>query len=119
LNKLSQDRIGRVVATQDGPSFSQVDVRLEPGQSVKPGQLLFAQAEETDLERRYVVLRVYSAKETNPYETPLSSQVRDAFNMEPSRGREDLLRKFVVAICQPIELVNVKPDGNFSCEEPS
>ena len=116
---MSQNRIGRVVATEKSPSFDRVDVRLEPGQSVKPGQLLFAQVEQTELDKRFVILRVFSAQETNPYETPLSSQVRDAFNMEPSRGREDLLRKFVVAICQPIELVTVKQDGKFSSEEPS
>jgi DNA helicase HerA-like ATPase len=116
---MSSEKIGRVVATERSPSFLYVDIRLDPGKFVRPGQLLFAQVGATESSVDYAILRVSSAIEVNPYENPLSSQVRDAFNMEPSRGREDLLRKYVVANSQLIEVVTVKHDGGFLSQEPS
>jgi hypothetical protein len=109
------EKTGRVVSTDRGPSFLEVDVRLSPGKIVRPGQLLFAEVKE----KEYAILRVSSAKEINPYENPLSSQVRDEFNMEPSRGREDLLRKYVVVNSQLIEVVSVGPDGTLVSHEPA
>jgi len=118
LVKILVDKIGRVVSTDYGPSFDEIDVRLDPGCSVRPGQLLFADISE-GLQSRYAVLRVFSAQEINPYENPLASQVRDAFNMESSRGREDLLRKYTVARTQPLEILNKTEEGKFTSEDPS
>lgn len=112
-------KIGRVVATETSPSFTDVDIRLDPGQKVRPGQLLYADLSEEVNGTKLAILRVSTAKEHNEYETPLSSQVRDTFNIQSSRGREDLLRKFVVAQTQPIEVLSQDRDGNFVSEEPS
>lgn len=116
---MSEKKIGRVVSTERSPSFVDVDVRLDPGKTVRPGQLLFTHVNGQSSERLLAVLRVSSAKEVNPYENPLSSQVRDAFNIESSRGREDLLRKYIVASSQLIEIISMRPDGSFRFEEPS
>lgn len=116
---MSEEKIGRVVSTERSPSFVDVDVRLDPGKTVRPGQLLFAYIDEKSSRRRLAILRVSSAKEVNPYENPLSSQVRDAFNIESSRGREDLLRKYIVASSQLIETISMTSDGDFGFEEPS
>ncbi len=109
------EKTGRVVSTERGPSFLEVDIRLSPGKMVRPGQLLFAEVKD----KEYAILRVSTAREVNPYENPLASQVRDEFNMEPSRGREDLLRKYTVANSQLIEVVSVKPDGTLISHEPA
>src|SRR3989442_12345939 len=95
-------KMGRVVSTEAGPSFTAVDVSLDHGKAVRPGQLVHAVVNEKG-EAKIVILRVSNALEHNEYETPLSSQVRDTFNIESSRGREDLLRKYVIAQTQPIE----------------
>lgn len=116
---MSQEKVGRVVSTERSPSFIDVDIRLAPGRIVRPGQLLFADISKEESNNRLAILRVSSAKEINPYENPLSSQVRDAFNIESSRGREDLLRKYVVAHSQLIEVISINPDGSFVFEEPS
>ncbi|MFA5364661.1 MAG: ATP-binding protein [Candidatus Bathyarchaeia archaeon] len=91
---------------------------MDPGKLVRPGQLLFANVNKKENESEFAILRVSTAQEVNPYENPLSSQVRDAFNMESSRGREDLLRKYVVASSQLIEVVTVKQNGSFISQEP-
>lgn len=116
---MSEEKVGRTVSTEKSPSFIDVDIRLDPGKIVRPGQLLFADIGEEDPGKRLAVLRVSSAKEINPYESPLSSQVRDAFNIESSRGREDLLRKYVVACSQLIEVISVNPEGHLVFEETS
>jgi hypothetical protein len=116
---MSEDKIGRVVSTEKSPSFVDVDVRLDPGKMVRPGQLMFVDIGKEEPRRRFAVLRVSTAMETNPYENPLSSQVRDAFNIESSRGREDLLRKFIVASSEVIEIASIGTDGEFTSEEPS
>lgn len=115
---MNAERVGRVVSTEKSPSFLEVDVRLDPGAIVRPGQLLFASTGRPG-RRQYAILRVSSAQEVNPYENPLSSQVRDAFNIESSRGREDLLRKYVLANTQLIELLTEDSDGTFQSEDPS
>lgn len=114
---LAESKIGRVVSTDSGPSFSSVDIRLDSGMLVKPGQLVYATVEERG-ESKIVVLRISNAVEYNEYETPLSSQVRDAFKMESSRGRADLLRKFLIARSQPIEVLR-RIEARFESEEPS
>jgi hypothetical protein len=111
-------KVGRVVATETSPSFTDVDVRLDAGQRVRPGQLLYADLGEVE-GKKLAILRVSTAREHNEYESPLSSQVRDAFNIESSRGREDLLRKFVVAQTQLIEILSQSSDGSYVSEEPS
>jgi len=116
---MSEEKIGRVVSTESSPSFIDIDIRLDPGKVVRPGQLLFANIDKKSSKNRIAVLRVSSAKEINPYENPLSSKVRDTFNLDSSRGREDLLRKYVVASSQLIEVVLANPDGNLVFEEPS
>jgi Cdc6-like AAA superfamily ATPase len=118
-SRMSEKKIGRVVSTEKSPSFINVDVRLDPGNFVRPGQLLFANIGSHQSENQYAVLRVSSAKEINPYENPLSSSVRDKFNIESSRGREDLLRKYVVVSTQLIEIISIDENGNFNSEEPS
>jgi hypothetical protein len=66
---------------------------------------------------KVIVLRVSDAREINPYEDPLSSQVRDQFNLRSSRTTEDLIRKYSLARTQPIELLTMKEDQLFS-EDP-
>jgi DNA helicase HerA-like ATPase len=114
---LEDTKLGRIVSTDGGPSFSSVDLRLDSGKLVKPGQLVYAFVDEAG-ESKIVVLRISNAVEYNEYENPLSSQVRDAFKMESSRGRTDLLRKFLIAKAQSIEVLR-KVDGKFVSEEPS
>jgi DNA helicase HerA-like ATPase len=116
---MSEQKIGRVVSTEKSPSFIDVDVRLDPGKIIRPGQLLFVDISEEEPRHRFAILRVSNAMEINPYETPLSSQVRDAFNIESSRGREDLLRKYVVVSSEVIEIITIDSNGNFIFEEPS
>lgn len=116
---MSEEKIGRVVSTERSPSFIDVDVRLDSGRVVRPGQLLFGDISKEESKHRFAILRVSSAKEINPYENPLSSQVRDTFNIESSRGREDLLRKYIVACSEVIEIISIDSDGRFIFEEPS
>ncbi len=118
MSSSAGSKIGRVVSTEAGPSFTTVDVRLDPGKSVKPGQLVHAAVNDKG-EPKIAILRVSNALEHNEYETPLSSQVRDAFNIESSRGREDLLRKYVIAQTQPIEVINAADGKDLVSEEPS
>ncbi len=113
------EKIGRVVTTERSPSFIDVDVRLDPGKTVRPGQLLFADISKSGSRQQLSILRVSTAKEINPYEDPLSSQIRDTFNIESSRGREDLLRKYIVARTQLIEVIHQNQDNTFVFKEPS
>lgn len=116
---MPDEKIGRVVATEKSPSFVDVDVRLDPGKMVRPGQLMFVDIGKEEPRHRFAILRVSNAIETNPYENPLSSQVRDAFNIESSRSREDLLRKYTVASSEVIEIISLDSGGKFTFEEPS
>lgn len=112
-------KIGRVVSTERSPSFVDVDVRLDPGKMIRPGQLMFVDISMEEPRHRFAILRVSTALEINPYENPLSSQVRDAFSIESSRGREDLLRKYIVVSSEVIEIISIDVDGKFTFEEPS
>jgi DNA helicase HerA-like ATPase len=115
-----ENKIGRVVATEISPSFEAVAVRLDPGKSVRPGQLLFTYLKgDLDSPNKMAILRVSSAKEHNPYEDPLSSHVRDRFQLESTRDKEDLLKKFTVALTVPIEIVGINPDGSVYFEDPA
>ena len=105
-----QSKIGRVVATEAGPTYSVVDVRLDPGKTVRPGALLYAPLSEEHPPTQVVVLRVSNMKEYNPYEDPLSSQVRDQFGIRSSLKTEDLIRKYFVVRTQPIELLTLGKD---------
>src|SRR5713101_7541450 len=113
--KLPKQKVGRVVS-QMGPSFSLVEVRLDPGRSVRPGQLLYALMGESE-PVKFVILRVNDAAEHNEYENPLSSKVRDQFGIESSRGRVDLLRQYVLASTQPIEIVTMIDGSSFVSED--
>jgi len=113
----SNSKVGRVVSNPDSPSFTKVDVRLDSQKTVLPGQLLYALVEHKG-ERKTAILRVSQAVEHNEYETPLSSHIRDVFSLDSSRGREDLLRKYVVVQTQPIDVL-VKHDGGYRSEDPS
>jgi len=117
--RMSEEKIGRVVSTEKSPSFVDVDVRLDPGKMIRPGQLMFVDISREEPRHRFAILRVSNAMEVNPYENPLSSQVRDAFNIESSRGREDLLRKYIVVSSEVIEIASIDPKGKFTFEEPS
>jgi hypothetical protein len=111
-------KIGRVVSTEAGPTYSTVDVRLDVGKAVRLGALVYAPVLEEPSETRMVVLRVSDVKENNPYENPLSSQVRDQFfGLRSSIANEDLIRKYLVARTQPIELLTIR-DGHSSSEDP-
>ncbi|MGD6807922.1 MAG: ATP-binding protein [Candidatus Bathyarchaeia archaeon] len=116
---MSERKIGRVVSTEKSPSFVDVDVRLDPGNTIRPGQLMFVDIGKDEPHHRFAILRVSTAMEVNPYENPLSSQVRDTFNIESSRNREDLLRKYTVVSSEVIEIVNIGNEGQFVFEEPS
>src|SRR2546425_9356829 len=98
-----RSRIGRVVATEAGPTHSIVDVRLDSGKRVRPGALLYAPTSEEQSEMQFIVLRVSNVKEYNPYEDPLSSQVRDQFGIRSSSKTNDLIRRYFVATTQPLE----------------
>jgi len=111
------EKIGRVVSTESGPTHSVVDVRLDPGKRVRPGALLYAPVSEEQVETLVVVLRVSNVKEHNPYEDPLSSQVRDQFGIRSSIKTEDLIRKYFVATTQPIELLTLR-EGQILSEDP-
>src|SRR2546421_7025743 len=102
-----RSKIGRVVATEAGPTHSIVDVRLDSGKRVRPGALLYAPISEEQLETQVIILRVSNVKEHNPYEDPLSSQVRDQFGIRSSTKTEDLIRRYFVATTQPIELLTL------------
>jgi len=113
------DKIGRVVAMPDSPSFNLVTVRLDSGKRVMPGELLIASCEDKNNHNQHMILRVSGAREFNEYENPLDSQVRDMFNMDSARGREDLLRKFVLVNTEPIELMSIGDDGSIVSGEPN
>ncbi len=115
--KLASEKIGRVVSTPESSSFSRVDVRLDSGKTVLPGQLLYATVDHRG-ETKIAILRVSQAREHNEYENPLSSHVRDVFNLESSRGREDLLRKYTLVQTQPIDVV-IGEEKGFRTEDPS
>jgi hypothetical protein len=116
---MSEEKIGRVVSTEKSPSFVDVDVRLDPGKMIRPGQLMFVDISKDEPRHRFAILRVSNAMEINPYENPLSSKVRDTFNIQSTRGKEDLLRKYIVASSEVIEIISIESDGNFAFEEPS
>ena len=115
--KLAHRKIGRVVS-QFGPSFSLVEVRMDPGMAVRPGQLVYAEVASSSDTDKVVILRVNNATEHNEYENPLSSKVRDTFGIDSSRGRLDLLRQYVVASTQPIEAVSLTEGGVLVSEDP-
>jgi hypothetical protein len=117
-SELHGEKIGRVVATEESPSFSTVIVRLDAGKRVRPGEILLSPASLEDSKKDYIILRVSDAREYNEYENPLDSQVRDIFDVGSPRGREDLLRKFVLARTQPIELVHENSDSTWASEDP-
>lgn len=100
-------KIGRVVSTEKGPTFSSVPIRVDSGKVVKPGQLLYASLPNkyTRSEDVYI-LRVSSAKEENPYEDPQSSNVKQIFNIETEGSDNEQVRKFVVADTSPLEIIN-------------
>jgi Helicase HerA, central domain len=117
LSTTENSKVGRVVSTDQSPTFDTIDVRLDPGKTVLPGQLLYAIVDHRG-EEKTAILRVSGGQEHNEYETPLNSQVRDTFHLESSRGREDLLRKYVVVGSQPIDVL-VKKDGGYITEDPT
>jgi hypothetical protein len=112
-----RSKIGRVVATEAGPTHSIVDIRLDSGKRVRPGALLYAPISEEQSETQVIVLRVSNVKEHNPYEDPLSSQVRDQFGIRSSTKTEDLIRRYFVATTQPIELLTLHDEEVLS-EDP-
>ncbi len=114
-----KSKIGRVVATEGSPSFTQIDIRLDSANSVIPGQLLYCDLTNSETEKQYVILRVATAWEYNRYENPLSPQVREVFSIDSSRGREDLLEKFVLARTQALEVLRVEQDGKSVSDDPS
>lgn len=110
-------KVGRVVSTESGPTHLIVDVRLDPGKRVRPGALLYAPISEEHSQTVIVVIRVSNVREINPYEDPLSSQVRDQFGIRSPTKAEDLIRKYFVATTQPIELLTFSDDRVVS-EDP-
>jgi len=91
---------------------------MDPGMSVRPGQLVYAEVAGSSDADKLVILRVNNATEHNEYENPLSSKVRDQFGIDSSRGRLDLLRQYVVASTQPIEAVSLTEGGGLVSEDP-
>ena len=112
------EKIGRIVATKEGPTFFNAVIRLDPSKHVRPGELVISPILTDDSKKQFMVLRISDAREHNEYENPLDSQVRDMFDMDSPRGREDLLRKFVLATAQPLELIEEKADGTWLSEDP-
>jgi DNA helicase HerA-like ATPase len=106
INK-KMSKIGRVVSTENGPTFSSVPIRVDSGKIVKPGQLLYSSLLNKFTSRESVyVLRVSSAKEENPYEDPQSSNVKQIFNIETEGSDNEQVRKFVIADTSPLEIVS-------------
>ena len=112
-------KIGRVVALEDSPTFEKVTVRLDAGRRVRPGELLVVPCNLEGSRKDFIILRVSGAREFNEYENPMDSQVRDMFNMNSVRGRDDLLRKFVLADTQPLEMVLQAEEEKLITQDPT
>ena len=105
-------KIGNIVSTEGGPSFGVVPVRIDREKDVKQGQLLYCQiARKNDRTDSYCILRVSSAKEFNPYEDPQTSQIKEIFQINSGSGNSELIRKYMVADTEPIEVVDMTPAG--------
>lgn len=115
----SNAKIGKVVSTESGPSFSYIPVRVDQGAEVKPGQLLYAPlGPKTSPMDKICIIRVSSAKEHNPYEDPQTSQIKDMFDIQSTPDNADLIRKFVVSETEPLEIANLTSNG-YVLESPN
>ena len=103
-----RSKVGNVVSTERGPSFDVVPVRIDREKDVKQGQLLYCQVEQESGEgESYCILRVSSAREYNPYEDPQTSQIKEIFNLNSGSGNSELIRKYMVAETEPIEVLAI------------
>lgn len=112
-------KIGSVVSTEAGPSFSFIPVRIDQGKQVQPGQLLYATlGPRSDPMELISIIRVSYAKEHNPYEDPQTSQVKDFFNIQTSQDNSDLIRRYIVAEAEPLEVAR-RVNGKYALEQPT
>lgn len=116
---LTRSKIGNVVSTERGPSFYIVPVRIDKEKDVKQGQLLYCQIAQGNGESdSYCILRVSSAREFNPYEDPQTSQIKEIFKLDSGSGNSELIRKYMVADTEPIEVV-VRTSRGLLLESPA
>ncbi len=112
-------KVGSVVSTETGPSFSSVPARIDQGKQVRPGQLLYAPlGPKTNPMEMISIIRVSSAKEHNPYEDPSTSQVKNFFGIQTNQDNSDLIRRYVVAETEPLEVARFV-NQKYVLEEPT
>ncbi|MBI2542191.1 ATP-binding protein [Candidatus Woesearchaeota archaeon] len=110
---MTQQSIGKIVYYESTPSFGQVTSYLNPGEDVRPGELLKIQNEED----KWLIGRVLEATEINPYEEPEHTNLRHLMGLQSQSMSEGLPRKFRVAFLDILEEAEV--DGqNVNLHEP-
>lgn len=119
MNPPGHIKMGNVVSTDKGPSFEVTPVRVDKEKDINQGQLLYCPMSSPDhRSNAFCVLRVSSAHEYNPYEDPQTSQIKDVFKIGSSSGNGEMIRKYVVADTEPLEIV--RTDGSrYILDSPS
>ena len=116
---MQDSKIGKVVSTETGPSFGSIPIRVDQGVRVRPGQILYAPlGPRSSPMDRVCIIRVSTAMEHNPYEEPQTSQIKDMFGIQASSDGSDLIRKFVVAETEPLEIATLT-DSGYIFESPN
>jgi hypothetical protein len=109
---MEDSKIGKVVSTETGPSFGSIPIRVDQGIRVRPGQMLYAPlGSRSSPMDRVCIIRVSTAFEHNPYEEPQTSQIKDMFGIQALPDGSDLIRKFVVAETEPLEIATLTDNG--------
>ncbi|MHB8585229.1 MAG: ATP-binding protein [Thermoplasmatota archaeon] len=94
------DPVGRVVFGGSTPSFSECEVILQTGVTVRPGELLQVELAKGS---HYLICRVEEGQEINPYERPETARIRDLVGLESIAAREDMPRKYRIARADNLE----------------
>lgn len=69
--------LGRLISSQDSPSFYRQHFRLNPRMRVRPGEWVVVEAQNAEGKNVLILTRVADAHEINPHEDALSSNIRE------------------------------------------
>jgi hypothetical protein len=104
--------IGKVVYWNQTPNFNQVNVHLEPGKEVRPGQFIGIWHGKRG-KSTITILRVANTFETNPNESPELAAARNALSLGQGYSVEGLsTRIYRQAECSTVEEFEVNLDND-------